>query len=45
MVGSLVAAVSGYLAIGALLRLLARTGLAPFAVYCLIFGAVAYVLL
>jgi len=42
LVGMAVAAVVGYLAIAGLLRVLARVGLLPFAVYCLIFGAVAY---
>lgn len=44
LVGVLVAALSGYVAITFLIRLLARVGLAPFAAYCLVFGAVAYVL-
>ena len=44
LVGVAVAAVSGYLAISFLIRLLARVGLAPFAVYCLGFGALAYFL-
>jgi undecaprenyl-diphosphatase len=44
-VGVLVAAVTGYAAITFLLRMLARTGLAPYAVYCLVVGAVALVVL
>lgn len=44
LVGMAVAAVSGYAAIAALLRLLARLGIGPFALYCLAFGAVAFVL-
>ena len=44
LVGVLTAAISGYFAISFLVRLLARTGLAPFAVYCLVFGTVAWVL-
>jgi undecaprenyl-diphosphatase len=38
LVGFLVAAVSGYAAIALLLRVIARTGLAPFAIYCLVVG-------
>jgi undecaprenyl-diphosphatase len=44
LVGVAVAAVSGYLAISWLIRLLARAGIAPFAVYCIVFGVVAYLL-
>ena len=44
-VGVLVAAVTGYAAITFLLRMLARTGLAPYAIYCLVVGAVALVVL
>jgi undecaprenyl-diphosphatase len=44
LVGMAVAAVVGYLAIAGLLRVLARVGLLPFAAYCLIFGAIAYLL-
>jgi len=44
LVGTLVAAVVGYLAISFLVRLLARRGLMPFAIYCLVFGALAYFL-
>lgn len=39
-----VAAVSGYAAIEILLRLLAKVGLAPFGAYCIVAGAVAFVL-
>jgi len=42
LVGAAVAAVTGYLAITGLVRLLARAGMAPFAVYCIVFGALAY---
>jgi undecaprenyl-diphosphatase len=42
LVGMAVAAVVGYLAIAGLLRVLARVGLLPFALYCLIFGGIAY---
>lgn len=45
LVGMAVAAVSGYLSIAFLIRLIARVGLAPFAVYCIVFGIVAYLLL
>jgi undecaprenyl-diphosphatase len=44
LVGVVVAAVSGYFGISFLIRLLARAGLAPFAVYCVIFGGIAYLL-
>ena len=40
LVGLLVAAVSGYLAIAWLLAALRRTGLSPFAIYCLAVGLV-----
>jgi undecaprenyl-diphosphatase len=42
LVGAAVAAVVGYLAIAGLVRLLARAGMAPFAVYCIVFGGLAY---
>lgn len=45
LVGVGVAAITGYFTIGALIRLLGRTGLAPFAVYCVGFGTVALILL
>ncbi|HJS72258.1 MAG TPA: undecaprenyl-diphosphate phosphatase [Acidimicrobiia bacterium] len=38
VVGMVVAAVSGYFAIGFLLRVIRRTGLMPFAIYCLAAG-------
>ncbi len=41
LTGVLTAAVSGYLAISFLVRLLGRVGLAPYAVYCLVFGSIA----
>jgi len=43
LVGVAVAAVSGYAAIAFLLRLIGRTGLAPFGVYCMIAGVVALI--
>jgi undecaprenyl-diphosphatase len=44
LVGVVVAAVTGYLAIAVLIRLLGRVGMAPFALYCIAFGATAYLL-
>jgi undecaprenyl-diphosphatase len=44
LLGMAVAAIVGYLAIAGLLRVLTRVGLLPFALYCLVFGAVAYFL-
>ena len=44
-VGAAVAAVSGYLAISVLLRLLARVGLLPFAGYCFVVGAASVLFL
>ncbi|MDJ0954482.1 MAG: undecaprenyl-diphosphate phosphatase [Acidimicrobiia bacterium] len=41
LVGVVVAAVSGYAAIAFLLRLIGRTGLAPFGLYCMVAGVVA----
>ncbi len=41
LVGTAVAAISGYAAIALLLRALSRVGLAPFALYCFAIGAVA----
>jgi undecaprenyl-diphosphatase len=41
MVGVAVAAVTGYAAIAFLLRLIGRTGLAPFGIYCMVAGVVA----
>ncbi len=43
-VGLVVAAVSGYVAIAALLRLIGRAGLAPFGLYCIAAGGLAFVL-
>lgn len=40
-----IAAVSGYLAIAFLIRVLVRRGLAPFAIYCFVAGTVALILL
>ena len=45
MVGVVVAAVSGYAAIAFLLRLIGRTGLAPFGLYCMVAGVVALVVI
>ncbi|NNL96967.1 MAG: undecaprenyl-diphosphate phosphatase, partial [Acidimicrobiia bacterium] len=42
--GVVAAAVSGYLAIAVLVRLITRIGLAPFGVYCVIAGAIALAL-
>jgi undecaprenyl pyrophosphate phosphatase UppP len=36
-----VAAITGYFAIDALVRLLGRSGLAPFAIYCVGFGTIS----
>lgn len=44
LVGMAVAAVTGYVAIGALVRLLGSRGLAPFAIYCVTFGTIAWLL-
>lgn len=41
LVGMAVAAVTGYFAIGGLVRLLGSSGLAPFAIYCVGFGTIA----
>jgi len=41
LVGVAVAAVTGYAAIAFLLRLIGRTGLAPFGIYCMVAGVVA----
>jgi undecaprenyl pyrophosphate phosphatase UppP len=43
--GVAVAAVTGYLAIAFLLRMLARTGLSAFGIYCLVFGLFALIVL
>lgn len=43
LVGTLVAAISGYAAIALLLAALRRVGLVPFAIYCFIIGTVAIV--
>ena len=43
LVGTLVAAVSGYWAISLLIRALVRHGLWPFSVYCFLVGAVALI--
>lgn len=45
LVGLVVAAVSGYLAIAFLLRALGRFGLRPFAVYCFVVGTIALITL
>ncbi len=44
LVGMGVAAVTGYFAIGGLVRLLGRSGLAPFALYCVAFGVASLLL-
>jgi len=44
LAGVVTAAVSGYISISFLVRLLARMGVAPYAVYCLVFGSIAWVL-
>ena len=45
-VGSVVvAAITGYLAIALLLRMLARTGLLAYAIYCFIAGALVLIVL
>ena len=41
LVGVAVAAITGYAAIAFLLRLIGRTGLAPFGIYCMVAGVVA----
>lgn len=41
LVGMAVAAITGYIAIDALVRLLSRSGLAPFAIYCVGFGTIS----
>ncbi len=41
LVGVAVAAITGYAAIAFLLRLIGRTGLAPFGMYCMVAGVVA----
>lgn len=41
LVGVAVAAITGYFAIDALVRLLGRSGLAPFAIYCIGFGTIS----
>jgi undecaprenyl-diphosphatase len=44
LVGVAVAAVAGYAAIAFLLRVIRRAGLAPFGIYCMLAGAVAFAL-
>ena len=43
LVGVIVAAVSGYIAIAVLIKALTRFGLRPFALYCFVVGAIAVV--
>lgn len=43
--GMVVAAVSGYWAIAFLIRVLSKTGLAPFGIYCVAFGTIALIAL
>jgi undecaprenyl-diphosphatase len=45
LVGLTVSAVSGYLAIAALLKALAKVGFAPFSIYCLVMGVAALIVL
>ena len=45
LVGVAVAAISGYAAIAFLLRLIGRTGLSPFGLYCMVAASVALILL
>ena len=45
VVGAVVAAVVGYLAIGLLIRALTSVGLGPFGLYCIAFGSIAFVVL
>ncbi len=45
LVGVAVAAVSGYAAIAVLLRLISRTGLSPFGIYCVVAATVALIVL
>lgn len=45
LVGLAVSAVSGYLAIAALLKALAKVGFAPFSIYCLVVGVAALIVL
>jgi undecaprenyl-diphosphatase len=45
LVGMAVAAISGYLSIALLIRLIQRVGLVPFAAYCVLCGGFAYVAL
>ena len=44
LVGVAVAAVVGYIAIAVLLRILRAAGLWPFGIYCVVFGAVAWLI-
>lgn len=44
-VGMIAAGLSGYAAIAVLIRLLGRTGLAPYGIYCVAFGAISIALL
>jgi undecaprenyl-diphosphatase len=44
-VGVIVAGLSGYAAIAILLRVLTHVGLAPFGIYCIAFGSLAFILL
>jgi undecaprenyl-diphosphatase len=43
-VGVVVAGLSGYAAIAILLRILTSVGLAPFGIYCLVFGSISFIL-
>jgi undecaprenyl-diphosphatase len=45
VVGTVVAGLVGYLAIGLLIRALSSVGLGPFGLYCIAFGSIAFALL
>jgi undecaprenyl-diphosphatase len=45
LVGVAVAAISGYVAIAFLLRLIGRSGLSPFGIYCMIAATTALIIL
>jgi undecaprenyl pyrophosphate phosphatase UppP len=45
LVGTVVAGVAGYFAIALLIRILTQVGLAPFGIYCVLFGAFSLIVL
>ena len=45
LVGTFVAGVAGYFAIALLIRILTQVGLAPFGIYCVVFGAFSLIVL